>query len=157
MTALTITDSMETKESQTKKRGFTFGGSLVLPLDAAMNFIGSKTKERLSTPPVSHDGRVCNEHFVNEDYVEERVFESGVLVVHRTNKLKSEAVPSVFDFSSYEVGCTERPTQSTSQEVAGRRKERDKQRAYLAEQREVINEQQHIGLLITICAASPQS
>uniref|UniRef100_A0A667WSA6 THAP domain-containing protein 1 n=1 Tax=Myripristis murdjan TaxID=586833 RepID=A0A667WSA6_9TELE len=65
-------------------------------------------------PPVSREARVCSEHFVEEDYVEERFFESGNLVVRRSNKLKSEAAPSVFDFSSYEVGCTDRPTQSDS-------------------------------------------
>uniref|UniRef100_A0A667WQN1 THAP domain-containing protein 1 n=1 Tax=Myripristis murdjan TaxID=586833 RepID=A0A667WQN1_9TELE len=69
-------------------------------------------------PPVSREARVCSEHFVEEDYVEERFFESGNLVVRRSNKLKSEAAPSVFDFSSYEVGCTDRPTQSAKKTVA---------------------------------------
>lgn len=92
-------------------------------------------------PPVSHNARVCSEHFLKEDYVEERVFESERLVVRQTNKLKPEAVPSVFDFSSYKVGCTDRPTQSTSasKELAVRREGRAQRRAHVAEQREVRN------------------
>ncbi len=78
-------------------------------------------------------------------------------MVRQTNELKSEAAPSVFDFSSYKVGCTDRLTQSSSKGVAVRPKERAQQCAHLAEQREVTNKQQIIGLLITICAASPQS
>ncbi|XP_037621536.1 protein Wiz-like isoform X1 [Sebastes umbrosus] len=87
-------------------------------------------------PPVWRGARVCSEHFVNEDYVEERVFDSEALVVRRTNKLKPEAAPSVFDFSSYKVGCTGGPTQSTSKEVALRRQKRAQRHAHLAEQRE---------------------
>uniref|UniRef100_A0A3B4TS09 THAP domain-containing protein 1 n=1 Tax=Seriola dumerili TaxID=41447 RepID=A0A3B4TS09_SERDU len=65
-------------------------------------------------PPVSRNARVCSEHFVNEDYVEKMSFESSVLVACRTNRLKPEAVPSVFNFSSYKTGCTDIPTPCTS-------------------------------------------
>lgn len=69
--------------------------------------------------------------------MQERVFESGVLAVRWTNKVKSKAAPSEFDFSSYKVGCTDRPTQPTSKEVAMCHKERAQKRAHLTEQREV--------------------
>ncbi|XP_075946760.1 protein Wiz isoform X2 [Anarhichas minor] len=85
---------------------------------------------RRGTTPVRRGARVCSEHFVDEDYVGERVFESGVLVVRRTNKLKTEAAPSVFDFSSQKVGCAGQDVTS-----AVRRKKRARRHAHLAAQR----------------------
>ncbi|XP_031720258.1 protein Wiz-like isoform X2 [Anarrhichthys ocellatus] len=85
---------------------------------------------RRGTTPVRRGARVCSEHFVDEDYVGESVFESGVLVVRRTNKLKTEAAPSVFDFSSQKVGCAGQDVTS-----AVRRKKRARRHAHLAAQR----------------------
>ncbi|KAI9523017.1 hypothetical protein NQZ68_031877 [Dissostichus eleginoides] len=69
------------------------------------------------------------EHFVDEDYVKEKAFQLGVKVVRRTNKLKSEAAPSVF-------GGADHPTQPASNEVAASRQEQSQRFARLVEQRE---------------------
>uniref|UniRef100_A0A8C4DSN9 THAP-type domain-containing protein n=1 Tax=Dicentrarchus labrax TaxID=13489 RepID=A0A8C4DSN9_DICLA len=45
--------------------------------------------------PMSDDSGVCSDHFRVEDYIEEKTFECGKLVVHQTNRLKPEAAPSV--------------------------------------------------------------
>ncbi len=58
-------------------------------------------------------------------------------MTRNAKRLKSEAAPSVFDFSSYNAGSTDRPTQSSSKVVV-RRKERAQRRSHLAEQREII-------------------
>ncbi|XP_068585150.1 protein Wiz isoform X2 [Cebidichthys violaceus] len=96
---------------------------------------------RRETTPVRRDARVCSEHFVGEDYVGERAFESGVLVLRRTNKLKTEAAPSVFDFSSQKVGCAGQDATS-----AARRKKRARRHAHLAAQRKDL---QRFNSLIT--------
>ncbi|CAG5887278.1 unnamed protein product [Menidia menidia] len=83
---------------------------------------------------VSRTARVCSDHFIEEDYLEEKVFESDALVTRRTNRLKSEATPSVFDFST--IGSSGNPTQSTSKDTAVHHKEREQRRTILAEQRE---------------------
>uniref|UniRef100_A0A671P6D0 THAP domain-containing protein 1 n=1 Tax=Sinocyclocheilus anshuiensis TaxID=1608454 RepID=A0A671P6D0_9TELE len=62
-------------------------------------------------PPMGAEARVCSEHFLAEDYIEEKTFETANLVIRRTNKLKTEAVPSVFNFSGYNTCSTDRPTQ----------------------------------------------
>ncbi|XP_047429079.1 transcription factor E2FC isoform X2 [Mugil cephalus] len=53
---------------------------------------------RRENPPMGRGARVCSDHFLEEDYVEEKCFEAERLVVRRTNRLKPEAVPSVFNF-----------------------------------------------------------
>jgi len=82
---------------------------------------------------VRRGARVCSEHFVNEDYVGESVVESGALVVRPTKKLKSDAAPSVFDFSSPKVVCSAPPTQPASQAAtsAPRHKKGARGHAYL--------------------------
>uniref|UniRef100_A0A3B4VAE6 THAP-type domain-containing protein n=1 Tax=Seriola dumerili TaxID=41447 RepID=A0A3B4VAE6_SERDU len=52
------------------------------------------------SPPMGTDSRVCSEHFLDEDYLEDKIFESGKLVVRRTKRLKPEVAPSVFNFTS---------------------------------------------------------
>ena len=78
------------------------------------------------SPPMGSDSKVCSKHFLEEDYTEERIFESGKLVVCRTNRLKPEAAPSVFSFTGYNVCCTDRPTYSdnSTTEASVRRRER---------------------------------
>uniref|UniRef100_A0A672LUC4 THAP domain-containing protein 1 n=1 Tax=Sinocyclocheilus grahami TaxID=75366 RepID=A0A672LUC4_SINGR len=61
-------------------------------------------------PPMGAEARVCSEHFLEEDYIQEKTFESANLVIRRTNKLKPEAAPSVFNFSGYNACSTDRPT-----------------------------------------------
>lgn len=89
-------------------------------------------------PPMGTDSRVCSEHFLEEDYIEQKVFESDKLVVRRTNKLKPEAAPSVFNFSAYNLGSTDRPTHSRSGSAASiRRNDRARKRARQADERQV--------------------
>ena len=91
------------------------------------------------SPPMGSDSRVCSEHFLEEDYTEEKIFESGKLVVRRTNRLKPEAAPSVFNFSTYNVCSTDRPTYSdnSTTEASVRRRERALKRASQAGKRQV--------------------
>ncbi|KAL7399827.1 hypothetical protein ABVT39_002489 [Epinephelus coioides] len=87
-------------------------------------------------PPVIGNATICSEHFVAEDYLEERFFdEAGVLVTRRSKRLKPDAIPSIFDFSAYNDRSTDCPTQSTS-EVAVRRQKRAQRHAQLTVQRE---------------------
>lgn len=65
------------------------------------------------------DYRVCSEHFLEEDYIEEKTFEFGKLVVRRTNRLKPEVAPSVFNFTAYNVCSTDLPTYSEKQRDRG--------------------------------------
>ena len=54
------------------------------------------------------------------------MFESNVLMVCRTNKLRSEAAPAVFDFC-YSVMCTEGPGPTLSNSIhcwTGRKREK---------------------------------
>lgn len=89
-------------------------------------------------PPVNSNARVCSDHFLDQDYVEEKVFnESGSLVTRRTNRLKFEAAPTIFNFSSYGIGSTDRPTITVSASKVAMRLKRLQRRTHLAEQREV--------------------
>lgn len=40
---------------------------------------------------------------MEEDYIEEKTFESSKLVARQTNRFKPAVTPSVFNFSSYNV------------------------------------------------------
>ncbi|XP_068445475.1 protein Wiz isoform X2 [Clinocottus analis] len=90
---------------------------------------------------VRRGARVCSEHFVNEDYMRERVCEEGELVVRRSNKLKAEAAPSVFDFSSPKVVRSAGPTQAASEADASvvRREEGGRGHAYLGQDQQRFN------------------
>lgn len=80
-------------------------------------------------PPVNAHARVCSGHFLPEDYVEEKFFdESGALASRRTKRLHLEAVPSVFDFSGYSCGSTDRPAHYTCPELVESRKKRAQRR-----------------------------
>lgn len=89
-------------------------------------------------PPVGPGLRVCSDHFVESDYVEEGTFtEDGRFVRRPTNRLKPDAVPSVFNFSTYSVGDTDRPVRSDLSDSALRRRDRAQKRACQAEEQEV--------------------
>lgn len=84
---------------------------------------------RRLNPPGGPGQRVCSDHFIEPDYVEEGAFtEEGRFVRRPTNRLKPDAVPSVFNFSGYSVGETDRPVilcseaqrQSTETRLPGR-------------------------------------
>ncbi|KAL7392482.1 hypothetical protein ABVT39_025372 [Epinephelus coioides] len=83
------------------------------------------------SPPVGAGLRVCSDHFLPSDYVEEGGFdESGRFVRWPTNRLKPDSVPSVFDFSQYSVGETDRPLHTDTTD--------SQKRASQAEEREVV-------------------
>lgn len=60
------------------------------------------------SPPVNTRSRVCSDHFLEEDYIQEKTFESDKIVVRRTNRLKPEAVPSVFNSTAFDLCSTGR-------------------------------------------------
>lgn len=90
-------------------------------------------------PPMGAEARVCSEHFLEKDYIEKKTFESGNLVVRRSNTLKPEVAPSVFDFSGYDARSTDRPafSDSNNTEVSVRRRERALKRDRQAMNRQV--------------------
>ena len=80
--------------------------------------------------------RICSDHFIIEaDYIEEGFFaENGRF--RPTNRLKPDAVPTIFNFSVYSAGDTDRPVKSDPG-AALMRRERAQKRACQAEEREV--------------------
>ena len=89
-------------------------------------------------PPSGPIQRICSEHFRVTDYVVRGSFaEDGSFVQKTTSKLKPDAVPSVFDFSSYSVGQTDRPTAALSTSAL-QRKDRAQRRTCAAEEQEVM-------------------
>ena len=92
--------------------------------------------KRLS-PPMGPGQRVCSDHFIEADYIEEGAFsEDGRFVRRPTNRLKPDAVPTIFNFSGYSAGDTDRPVRSDPG-AALMRRERAQKRACQAEEREV--------------------
>ena len=97
------------------------------------------TVMKRKTPPVNSSAKVCSDHFVDDDYVEEKFFnEEGRLATRKKKLLKREACPSVFDFSAYNFRTTHRPTQQATSPAAVLRTERAKRRAYVREQSKVV-------------------
>ncbi|XP_034084830.1 uncharacterized protein LOC117554485 [Gymnodraco acuticeps] len=93
-----------------------------------------------SDPPLNHYARVCSEHFKNDDYVHKMRFdESGCLVQYKTSDLKPGSVPTIFDFSTYAVGNTDRPSTSAEQDndSVNKREVRATKRVASAAEREV--------------------
>lgn len=72
--------------------------------------------------------RVCSDHFTDEDYMYKTVkSDDGTLKQIKTSKLTEKACPSRFDFSSYNVNCTDIST--TTVNVDSDRQVRYKRRA----------------------------
>lgn len=93
-----------------------------------------------SDPPLNQYARVCSEHFKNDDYVHKMRFdESGCLVQYKTSDLKPGSVPTIFDFSTYAVGNTDRPSTSAAQDndSVNKREVRATKRVASAAEREV--------------------
>lgn len=89
-------------------------------------------------PPSGTGQRVCSKHFLESDYLKEGSFtDEGQFVWRTTSRLKPDAVPSIFDFSGYSVGETDRPTTSELSGSAIGRRDRAHKRACQAEEREV--------------------
>lgn len=108
-----------------------------LPLKRQQDLVKWLGALKRASPPTAPGFRVCSDHFLPSDYEETCQFDSsGTLVRFRTNRLKSEATPSVFDFSGYSIGQTDRPSQVPTI-AANSHKERALKRASQAEEREV--------------------
>uniref|UniRef100_A0A8C4HMP9 THAP domain-containing protein 1 n=1 Tax=Dicentrarchus labrax TaxID=13489 RepID=A0A8C4HMP9_DICLA len=73
-----------------------------------------RLRQWLFNPHMGPNARVCSDHFLDGDYIEEKAFESDKLVTRRTNKLKPDAVPSVFSLTAGNPDSTVRPTGSDS-------------------------------------------
>lgn len=71
-------------------------------------------------PPANAESRICSEHFVVEDYIEKKSLESGNLVTRRTNKLKPDAVPSVFNFTTFDLCSVQRRERAGKLKLATR-------------------------------------
>ena len=92
--------------------------------------------KRLS-PPMGPGQRVCSDHFIEADYIQEGAFAEDGRFVHRpTNHLKPDAVPTIFYFSVYSAGDTDRPVKS-DRGAALMRRDRAQKRACQAEEREI--------------------
>jgi hypothetical protein len=73
-------------------------------------------------------GRVCSNHFTDADYKYEGKFmEDGSFLQVKTNHTKADAVPSIFDFSEYDLSSTDRPTPK-NEELARAREIRQQRR-----------------------------
>lgn len=126
---------METEEPQDRRR--QKGGHYCIALGCKNEFYKVKSKDKTvhihfhklplkrrtvllhwlvtlkqKSPPMSSGSRVCSEHFLEEDYTEGKIFDSGKLLVRRTTRLKPEAALSVFSFTGYNLCFTDRPTYS---------------------------------------------
>ena len=79
-------------------------------------------------PPESKYARVCSDHFLDTDYKTKGIITNdGGFCFEKTNILKENAVPTVFDFSMYEKS-TDAPTtasKATSASSTARRKRRE--------------------------------
>ncbi len=65
--------------------------------------------------PAGESARICCQHFTADSYKEQGCFgENGSFSYKRTNRLKSDAVPTIFDFSSYDSNCTDAPANSSA-------------------------------------------
>ncbi len=95
-------------------------------------------KMKRANPPVNCNSRVCSNHFLPEDYVLTGYFnELGEYGEKRTNRLKPEAVPSVFDFSQYSRGETDCPSVIRSPNTSTARADRLNKRKQHQQQQEV--------------------
>jgi len=80
--------------------------------------------------PNLHYGRVCSEHFVEEDFVQKGRFKDDEsFEMARTNVLKHTACPSIFNFSSYDHTKTDCPTPRNPLLVSRRAQRRTRREA----------------------------
>lgn len=81
-------------------------------------------KLKRKDPPVNTNSRVCSNHFVEDDYQSQgMMMPDGTFGCMKTNRLKLNAVPSVFDFTQYSHGATDIP--ATAAAKASRRERRE--------------------------------
>jgi len=81
-----------------------------LPSDKQQLSRWLQSLKRKNMPNLQY-GRVCSEHFVEEDFVKKGRFKNdGTFEMARTNVLKHTACPSIFNFSLYDHTKTDCPT-----------------------------------------------
>ena len=94
------------------------------------------TKMKLKNPSFTKHSRICSEHFAPECY--QRDLRSELLGLSRRWKLKTDAVPTLFNFSACSTKVTDVPsTSSNSTKLQKQRAERVKRRSSFKEMQEV--------------------
>ena len=89
-------------------------------------------------PPTHHNARVCSDHFTENDYISVGMFqEDGSFSFKQTTTLKDNAVPTMFDFSSYNPSATDAPTVRQSKLGSDNRKLRYTKHNYHTKAEEV--------------------
>lgn len=63
---------------------------------------------KIKSPPINSKSRICSQHFLEGDYITEKTLESDKLVVRRTNRLRDDVVPSVFNLTTSDSCTTDR-------------------------------------------------
>lgn len=63
---------------------------------------------KIKSPSINSKSRICSQHFLEGDYITEKTLESDKLVVRRTNRLKDDVVPSVFNLATSDSCTTDR-------------------------------------------------
>ena len=89
-------------------------------------------------PPVNEYTRVCSDHFESECYRQKRSFDSsGALVSNATKNLRTDAVPTIFNWAAFSSGMCDIPASSSNVEKSGERKRRLAVRTRKQQQTEV--------------------
>ena len=65
---------------------------------------------KLKNPPISKHSRICSAHFEPDCY--ERDLRAELLGTKPMHRLKGDAVPTIFDFSTYNTNNTDLPSTS---------------------------------------------
>ena len=65
---------------------------------------------KLKNPPISKHSRICSAHFELDCY--ERDLRAELLGTKPMHRLKEDAVPTIFDFSTYNTNNTDIPSTS---------------------------------------------
>lgn len=63
---------------------------------------------KIKSLPINSKSRICSQHFLEGDYITEKTLESDKLVVRRTNKLRDDVIPSVFNLTTSDSCTTHR-------------------------------------------------
>ena len=85
---------------------------------------------KLAKPPAVASARVCSDHFVDENYQRKvAVDKDGIQQTIRTVHLVKDVVPSVFDFTGYRYGETDRTTTHNPRRTERRQQTRESRRS----------------------------
>ena len=81
-----------------------------LPLDRKILFKRWIANTKLNNPPISKHSRICSAHF--ETDCNGRDLRAELLGTKPMHRLKEDAVPTIFDFSTYNTNNTDVPSTS---------------------------------------------